>query len=171
MQCFTVPVLPQFYQTSLLKWSPGLAVSAKLINTGWLVRVASAETGGHQALLQGMHLKQVTRKPCSIRGCSDHPLHKEFQLLVPAHCFRIPHTKTRRARDSFVPVALNKPIPLHNNGLILLDTGTSHITSHIVIGRSHSFRSYLFLVMHYYTRCFMCSLKLYFYPCRKYNLP
>jgi len=56
------------------------------------------------AILLQRNFKQILNN--QILNCSDHPLFGEFALLPLGRHFRLPLLRTRRARDSFIPVAI-----------------------------------------------------------------
>lgn len=56
---------------------------------GWLVRVASTVTGDNQAQLSDLYDQQVIRKTHAILDCTDHPLQREFELLLSERRYRV----------------------------------------------------------------------------------
>ena len=73
-----------------------------------LTKVASKVIGVQQAQLQDIYLKRIWTKAKLIIDCPDHPLYKEFDLLPSGRRFRMPKTRTRRARVSFIPAAIDR---------------------------------------------------------------
>jgi len=100
-QCFIQSVLT----LCIVVWYGGLSTinKHKLVR---LVNVASKVVGVQLPQLQQIYNKRVRGKANQILNYSDHPLFGEFNLLPSGRRFRLPMLRTRRARDSFIPVAI-----------------------------------------------------------------
>ena len=102
-QCFIESVLTY----CCVAWFGCLTLSSKnkLVR---LVKIASKVIGVQQAQLQDIYLERVRNKARLILDCPEHPLYKEFDLLPSGRRFRMPKTRTRRARASFIPAAIER---------------------------------------------------------------
>ena len=70
--------------------------------------MASKIIGRQQGQIHDIYVKRVWNKAKAILDHPDHPLYKEFQVLPSGRRFRMSKTKTRRARNSFIPVAIER---------------------------------------------------------------
>ena len=102
-QCFIESVLTY----CCVAWFGFLTLSNKN-RLARLTKVASKVIGVQQAQLQDIYLKRIWTKAKLIIDCPDHPLYKEFDLLPSGRRFRMPKTRTKRARVSFVPAATDR---------------------------------------------------------------
>ena len=102
-QCFIESVLTY----CCVAWFGFLTLSNKN-RLARLTKVASKVIGVQQAQLQDIYLKRIWTKAKLIIDCPDHPLYKEFDLLPSGRRFRMPKTRTRRARVSFIPAAIDR---------------------------------------------------------------
>ena len=100
-QCFIESVLT----FCIVVWYSGLPMTNKRKLTK-LVNVASKVVGVQLSQLQHIYDRRVRGKANQILNCPDHPLFGEFNLLPSGRRFRLPMLRTKRARDSFIPVAI-----------------------------------------------------------------
>lgn len=89
----------------IVVWYGGLPLTSKG-RLSKLVNVAAKVVGVHLTQLHDVYAKRVMSKAKQILKYPDHPLFGEFSLLPSGRRFRIPTVRTRRARDSFISVAI-----------------------------------------------------------------
>ena len=103
-------VLQMFYRAfiesvstfSFLGWFGSLSVKNKTV-LARVVNVCSKIVGERQASLSELYERRAVRKGRKIAGDSTHVLARHYVLLPSGRRYRIPKTRTLRAKNSFVP--------------------------------------------------------------------
>ena len=77
-----------------------------------IIRKAGGVIGRYQDDFETLHHRVVTRKLHKIMTDSTHPLRQEFDSRKTdrSNRFRMPHTRTTRYKQSFIPTAIR----MHN---------------------------------------------------------
>ena len=103
-------VLQMFYRAfiesvltfSFLGWLGSLSVKNKTV-LARVVNVCSKIVGERQASLNELYESRAMRKSRKIAGDSAHVLARHYELLPSGRRYRMPRTRTLRAKNSFVP--------------------------------------------------------------------